>query len=183
MRTHIVTKTDTLAELSKRYCLPGCMILRANLHIAGDLFIPGLRLQIPVPDFCAKLARHAAQLRVTLEEPEDSTHTQVKQNTSIYTYKAYTLKEGDNVYRLAQKYGTSMSQILRANNACLPEDLLVGQEISLPIPKDGYEIYTVKAMDTLESICTQFEITSTELHKLNNLSVGMYPGMQVIIPT
>lgn len=183
MLIHIVSQTDTLAELSKRYCLPGCMILRANLHIAGNLFIPGLRLQIPETDFCAKLARHSAQLKTILEEPEGATVPAMasQSHSAIYKHIQYKLTEGDNIYRLAQKYKTSMSQILRVNEACLPEDLLVGQTITIPIPAAGYQVYTVKPLDSLDSICAAFSMTPTQLRALNDLSIGMYPGMQLVV--
>ena len=51
MKTHVLRKTDTLAQLSAAYGVPVCMIVRANPGFCG--LRPGRTLRIPEPDYCA----------------------------------------------------------------------------------------------------------------------------------
>ena len=44
---------ETLAALSARFDLPGCMILRANRVFTEAWLTPGREISIPDRDFCA----------------------------------------------------------------------------------------------------------------------------------
>jgi LysM repeat protein len=49
-------------------------------------------------------------------------------------WKAYTVKGGDTVFRLATRYGTSVDEVLRVNCLADPRLLQKGQTILLPLP-------------------------------------------------
>ena len=69
--------------------------------------------------------------------------------TSNIDMGVYVVKAGDNLYSIAQKYNTTVSEIKRLNGLTSNE-LSIGQRIKVPvISKDSTNYYTVKAGDTL----------------------------------
>lgn len=48
----IVWAGERLSELSARYGVPGCAILRANRLFSESWFTPGREAEIPGADFC-----------------------------------------------------------------------------------------------------------------------------------
>ena len=44
----------------------------------------------------------------------------------------YTIKKGDTVYSLAQKYNTTVQELRQLNPGINPEALLIGQKICIP---------------------------------------------------
>ncbi len=103
--------------------------------------------------------------------------------TSIVTY---TVREGDNVASIAQRFNLQTSSIIWANKE-LEEDpniLLVGQVLNI-LPVDGV-LYEVQPSDTLSGIAERFKVKMEDIIKypLNNLADGsnLVPGQRIIIP-
>jgi len=111
----------------------------------------------------------------------------------------YTVKDGDTLYAIAQRFGVSVDDLKRINNLT-SNTLRVGQVLRIPTdstttptpPSSGNEtIYTVKAGDTLYKIAQNFGVTVKELIDFNNLnntilSVGQQlriPGTDETVPT
>ena len=83
----------------------------------------------------------------------------------------YTVKKGDSLYSIANKFGTNVNEIKSLNN--LSSNLLsVGQVLKLPgvVEESTLNTYTVKSGDTLYSIANKYNISVSELKSLNNLS-------------
>lgn len=96
------------------------------------------------------------KLKIPMTDSEDS----------ITNYITYTVKKGDNLYRIARSYGTTQQEIMNLNN--LSSNLLsIGQ--TLRIPTNGQVTYTVKAGDNLYSIARSYGATVDSLIKKNNL--------------
>ncbi len=93
----------------------------------------------------------------------------------------HVVRPGDNLYAIANSYGTTYELIAAANELDFPEQLVVGQ--SLVIPIDG-NFYTVKAGDSLYSIGQRFGITANELASINQISVNqpLTIGMRLYLP-
>lgn len=89
-------------------------------------------------------------------------------------YDTYIVKNGDNLYSIARKYGTTVDNLKFINN--LSSNLLsIGQK--LLVPKNSLKTYVVKSGDTLYKIALDNNVGVTELINLNeltttNLSVG-----------
>ena len=93
-----------------------------------------------------------------------------------------TVKRGDSLYNIAQKYNTTVDAIKKLNNLT-SNSLSVGQVLIIPYgTEDNYNYYIVRSGDTLYSIGKQFNLTVDELKRLNNLlGTTLSVGQQLII--
>ena len=93
-------------------------------------------------------------------------------------YVIYAVKPGDNLYSIARKYNTTVSELKRLNNLT-SNNLSVGQE--LKIPNEG-RIYVVKRGDSLYSIANMFNTTVSAIKSKNNLTTNnLSIGQELII--
>ena len=93
----------------------------------------------------------------------------------------YIVKKGDNLYSIAAKYNTTVSEIKKLNN--LTSNLLsVGQQLNIPIIKTQTEgeTYIVQKGDSLYSIANKFNTTVDNLKKINNLSSNLLSVGQIL---
>lgn len=99
----------------------------------------------------------------------------------------YIVVSGDNLYSIARKNNTTVSELIQLNNLS-SSNLSIGQRLKLPtvtssIPNDSNNYYTVKSGDNLYSIAQKYNTTVNELKDLNNLSSNILSiGQKLIIP-
>jgi len=83
----------------------------------------------------------------------------------------YVIRSGDTIFALAQRFGTTVDAILRANPGIVPERLRIGQVICIPAPRPpvcpGGTIYQVRQGDTLYLIAQRFGVSLTSLINAN----------------
>ena len=93
----------------------------------------------------------------------------------------YTMKKGDNLSTVAQKYGVSVSDIIKANNIKNPNKVNVGTKLVIP-PKT--KKYTVQKGDTLTGIAKKFGTTVAALKSANNIkdTDKLYIGKVLVVP-
>jgi peptidoglycan DL-endopeptidase LytF len=158
--THIVSSGDTLSEIAEQYNVSVSNIKEANKLSANVIYI-GQKLLIP----------------------NGSTETNIRATTS------YQVVSGDNLSAIANKYGTSVQEIMKINN--LSSDVIyVGQTLKIPegnINSGGYtgeKLYTVKSGDSLSVIAKQTGASVEQLKSLNNLTGDMiFIGQKLLLPT
>ncbi len=102
----------------------------------------------------------------------------------------YTIKSGDTLYSLANRYNTTVRAILQNNPELNPNNLVVGQQICLPSKATpgscpGGFLHTVTINDTFYSIARRYNISLTSLL---NANPGIDPdtlqiGQRICIPT
>lgn len=155
---HTVIPGDTLWKIALKYGTTVDKIVVANNLDPAKYLAIGQKLLIPVQ---------------TPGEP-------APQPTVTYTVVA-----GDVLWKIAQKYGTTVSAIAQINNID-PNRIYVGQKLviptgSVPLPQPQPIYYTVAAGDTLWKIAQKYNTTVVNLSKLNQLDPNkpIFPGQKI----
>ena len=97
----------------------------------------------------------------------------------------YTVKSGDSLWSIANRFGTTVAVLKELNNLNTNE-LSVGQVLKLPESTSSSEsgitsnTYTVKSGDSLWSIARKHNTTVSEIQKLNQLSSTLLQVGQVL---
>jgi LysM repeat protein len=108
----------------------------------------------------------------------------------------YIIQPGDNLYRIALRYGVSVDSILRANDLANPNLLHTGQSIFLPgvelAQEEGEEptegaattTHTVQSGENLFRIALRYGTTINALAAYNGLSDPrrIEPGQVLVVP-
>lgn len=98
----------------------------------------------------------------------------------------YTVKSGDTLYLIAQRYGTTVDALKRANNLS-SNYLWVGQRLTITSGSTtaaSGSSYKVQSGDTLYLIAKKYGITVDALKKANGLSGSyLWVGQTLKIPT
>ena len=105
------------------------------------------------------------------------------------TLDTYTVKAGDTLYSIANKYGLTVSELKSLNN--LTSDILsIGQVLNVSnsntstTPTNPSNIYTVKSGDSLYSIARKYGITVDALKSANGKTSNLLSiGEVLVIPT
>jgi len=83
----------------------------------------------------------------------------------------YTVKSGDNLYKIAKAHHTTTKEVLEANKFRSNSDLVIGKAIKVPV--DTYfhlKDYTIKRGDTLYAIARKHNTTTTRVLLANNMN-------------
>ena len=100
-------------------------------------------------------------------------------------FDKYTIKPGDTLNSIANKFNTKPQVILEINNIYYPEDLRAGMDIIIPKEKEQYfNYYTIERGDSLYKIAQKYNINPTLLASLNGLNMEdyIYPNQEILIP-
>lgn len=94
----------------------------------------------------------------------------------------YVVQKGDNLWTIANKYDTTISDIKKLNNL-KTNTLQIGQVLKIP-GSTNYNTYTVKKGDSLWKIADKYGTTVNKLMTINNLdSTTLQIGKSLLIPT
>lgn len=93
-------------------------------------------------------------------------------------YIEYAVKSGDNLYSIANKYGTTVNELKLLNN--LPNNNLNIGKI-LKIPSNNNVTYVVKSGDNLYTIASRFNTDVNSIKRKNNLSTNNLSVGQILI--
>lgn len=94
----------------------------------------------------------------------------------------YTVKKGDSLWKIANKYNTTVEKLKSVNNL-KTNTLSVGQKLVIPsisVSPEVSDTYIVQKGDSLWSIANKFNMTVSELKNLNNLTNNLLSIGQVL---
>lgn len=97
----------------------------------------------------------------------------------------YTVKKGDSLWLIANKYGTTVDDLKNANNL-KSNSLSIGQTLIIPEKKEGTSniSYVVKKGDSLWLIANKYDTTVEKIKSTNNLKGNTLSiGQVLVIPS
>ena len=108
--------------------------------------------------------------------------------SKYYAYEGesvHRVRRGDNLYRIARRYGTSINVLMAENNLSKKSTIYPGMKIRIPSSKRlaanayrnynsssaGLRTYKVRRGDTLSGIASRYRIGLSKLARLNGMTV------------
>ncbi|MEH7122484.1 LysM peptidoglycan-binding domain-containing protein [Bacillus sp. JJ1773] len=152
---HIVQSGDTLWKIAQKYNVTAQTIVVANKLDPNHYLSIGQKLVIPMAS----------------PSPQPST-----------TYK---VQSGDTLWKISQKFGTTIDAIVAANKLDPAKHLFIGQSLEIPekSPVIKPVIHTVQSGDTLWKIAQKYSTSVDTIVKANQLDPAKYLeiGQKLII--
>lgn len=157
---YTVRRGDTLSKIATIYGVTVGEIVAQNNIANPNLIYPGEVLKITT---------------------SDKTNTEPTSTTTTY----YTVKRGDNLYRIARRYGTTINSIVQLNNIVNPNVIYPGQRFLIrrdvrpnDIHATGATFYRVGRGDNLTYIANRYHTTVANIVRLNNIQNPnlIFPG-------
>ncbi len=151
-----VVKGDTLWGIARRYHTTVAAIVQENGIANPSLIYPGETLCITVHD----------------DAPSADSHTY------------YTVRPGDTLTYIANRFGTNVQQLAAANGIANPNLIYPGQRLRIPTSGPAARTYTVRPGDTLWDIAQRYNTTVSRLASINNIPNPnlIYPGETLRLP-
>lgn len=161
--TYTVEKGDTLYGIANRFSTTVQAIKTLN-NLTTNTLLPGQQIYIP-----------ASSTTTPTEPTIPTTPTQPQEPETPYLI--YTVQRGDSLWKISQKYGIPVNDIIAFNNLS-SVNLQIGDELRIPITSQDNNTsnqftYTVKNGDTLWSIAKQFNISVDSIKASNNLTSNL----------
>jgi LysM repeat protein len=95
---------------------------------------------------------------------------------------SYVVRPGDSIAEIAVRHGTTIAELVSANEIANPQNLIVGQMLQIPDSKlglprytadeDDTESYVVKAGEGIIQIARFFGVDATALARTNGIGVN-----------
>ena len=162
---HRVKKGENLSTIASKYRVLISDLMTIN-NLKSDRLSIGQRLKIPVKG------------GIYSNYPEKIT---------------YTVKKGDTLGGIADKYNTRASEISKWNKMSSNNSLInIGQKLVLFVGKNGSKsdnspkriIYTVKSGDQLGYIAEKYNTSAKKIREWNKMQPGsyaIYPGQKLVL--
>ncbi|MEK1322674.1 MAG: Peptidoglycan hydrolase [Limosilactobacillus fermentum] len=165
---------DTLSGIAVEYNTTTATLTSLNNLSNPNLIYVGQRLLV-------KSASTAAASSATSTATSTASATSTSSTTSATTY---TVKSGDTLSSIASSHNTTTAALTSLNSLANPNLIYVGQVLKLAntttastsstssaaSTSSSAMTYTVKSGDTLSSIASSYNTTTSTLTSLNNLS-------------
>jgi LysM repeat protein len=198
---YTIRNGDVFSVIAKQFDLALDELMAANPNVNPERLTIGQKLIIPIPqeDEVAEsdevdevnettTATRTATPRTTRTATPRTTRTATPRATRTATIgpRRYTIRGGDTLSQIAERFDVTTDEILRANPTLNAERLKLDAEIIIPPPSpdnnssstSNSSQYTVREGDTFSVIAKRFDLTQQELQNANpnvnpdRLSIG-----------
>ena len=85
---------------------------------------------------------------------------------------AHLVKSGDTLAEIAGNYGTSVSEMAKANNLSNPNDLKVNQQLIVPVAQNNSNVVAMGSSETLKNDSQLSSTVNSSDETVNSLGVG-----------
>lgn len=153
--SHTVQEGENLTLIAEKHGITVEDLKDWN-DLENDVIVPGQKLTLVEPK----------------KEKKTTKETKIKSKS-----KTHTVKEGENLTLIAEKYGVTLKQLRDwndiENDVIVPGQVLTvsasSKEVKKNEKKETPKTYKVKKGDTLQTIADEFDVTIKELKKWNEL--------------
>ncbi len=174
---HIAKSGENFKRISDLYAISERKLRRANTKLNEPLKA-GQYLKIPVEEKTVQERVQEKKAVVVSKEPEKVTKPEEK-------FIFYTTRAGDNLYRIALKYGVSIDEIKQLNRG-VGEKLPTGKSLRIPKQKGkvSYINHRVKKREKITKIAKNYNVSLVNIFELNpRLGRRLQTGQIVKIPS
>lgn len=200
---YTVQKGDSLYKIATKYNITVDKLKSEN-NLSSNLLSVGQKLVIPsvsVSDGQTYIVQKgdslwsiATKFNTTVDDLKNINNLtsnllsigqvlKISDSTITTTDETYTVKKGDNLYKISNNYGITTEELKNYNN--LTSNLLsIGQILKIPSKNSSSQItYTVKKGDSLWVIANKYNTSVSEIKSLNNLTSNLLSiGQKLKIP-
>jgi membrane-bound lytic murein transglycosylase D len=179
-KIHRVRRGDSMYRIAHKYGMSLYELMALNRGVNPKRIRPGQAIVVSDSYYNARSKRKKVKRTYT-----------AKKRTGSYSKQYHTVRSGENLWGIANKYGTTIGQIkssnrLKNNTIHRGKRLLVYNYKNTKktvAKKDSKGRYTVRNGDSLWVIAKKFGTSVTRLKNKNNLrSNSIYPGKVLYIP-
>lgn len=186
---YTVHSGDTLSSIANRFSTTVNTLAHLNdIQNVNRIYV-GQRLLVRQS---APVNNHNTTTTTTTTPNQNHTVAPVNNNNTV---KTYTVKSGDTLSAIANRFGMNYIQLAQINNIRNVNRIYVGQTLRLqaqvnnstvsqpvhnntnnvkpapaPTPTTNNAAYTVKSGDTLSGIASRFGVSYEQLARLNNIA-------------
>ena len=179
-----IVSGDSLLRLAKRHHV-SVDLLRTINNIDGNMIRAGKTLMTPIASKDAAAYTLSAAQRV-INRQQQITQTQASQRIE------YKIKNGDSLWKIAEKYKVSIKQIASWNKLGAKSVLQIGDKLNLWPRSSSTKLatakrnvvkeltYKVRSGDNLSVIAHRFSVTVDDIQKWNqSLKKYLQPGQKL----
>ncbi len=182
---HVVINGESLKSIAEKYQISVNDLKAVNPGLSN--IVQGDRLRIPAYAKIPGVTKYQTTQKTTQRNRQVPTETGQKKTEPQKSsqYFQYTVKSGDNLYKVAKRFGVSMEALYMANPRLTGTKLTPGHKLLIPkLKKRPYFIYYKAPGKTkLKKISKLFDVSYSRLKNSNpGIKNRVYFGQVIKIP-
>jgi len=159
-KTYRVRNGDNLWLIARKFGV-SVNSIKKNNRLKSNMIKPGQRLRI-------KKTRYFKSSSANTYIASKSTTSKKNAAKTSTSRQYYTVKQGDTIGEIAEKFGVGLS-VLKRHNGIRSSNIRAGQKLKIPPGSKKTINYNIKNGDTLSEIADRYRVSVNELKEWNNL--------------